>query len=281
MGKRRSPSVPFFLLANVTAAMALSPFLILYRQALLIIPVQVWLLLLATGVFQSVYFAGLAGAYRRGDMSLAYPLARAVPVLLVAGLNLTLGKGDQIGKLAATGMLLVSAGCLILPMPRFRHFRWASYWNATCLLALVAALGTTGYTMIDDAALRQLRGLGPSPLNNIETTLLFITLEAISISLVLGAFLLLQPAQRSLLSEVWRKNRYYAAVTGVIIAATYSLVLLAMAYVSNVSYVAAFRQFSIPLGAILGMTVQGEPRFLPKIAGIAVIFFGLLLVGLG
>ena len=38
-----------------------------------------------------------------------------------------------------------------------------------------------------------------------------------------------------------------------IITGAYGLVLAAMAYVPNVSYVAAFRQMSIPLGAILGV----------------------------
>jgi len=280
LGKRRHPSLPFFLLANAAAALVLSPILILFRHALPLVTAQIWLLLLATGAFQSLYFAGLAGAYQRGDMSLAYPLARSIPVLLVAVLNLLLGKADQIGTLGAAGMVLVSVGCLILPMPHFRQLKLANYWNATCLLALVAAIGTAGYTLIDDEALRHLRGFGSLSLNNLEITLLFIAMEAASISLFLAVFLLWQPSQRALLSQLWRSSRSYAAVTGVIIAATYSLVLLAMAHVSNVSYVAAFRQFSIPLGAILGMSIQGEPRFPPKIAGIAIIFSGLVLVGL-
>jgi len=54
---------------------------------------------------------------------------------------------------------------------------------------------------------------------------------------------------------------------------------VSMNYVSNVSYVAAFRQLSIPLGAIFGMAFLKEPRHLPKIVGIAVIFVGLVLVG--
>jgi uncharacterized membrane protein len=53
-----------------------------------------------------------------------------------------------------------------------------------------------------------------------------------------------------------------------------------MNYVTNVSYVAAFRQISIPLGAVLGMVFFNEPRFKPKIIGITVIFAGLILVGI-
>jgi uncharacterized membrane protein len=62
---------------------------------------------------------------------------------------------------------------------------------------------------------------------------------------------------------------------------TYGLVLAAMAYVSDVSYVAAFRQLSIPIGAVLGLTLQQEPRYQPKIIGIGVVSVGLVLVGIG
>jgi drug/metabolite transporter (DMT)-like permease len=281
LGKRSNPSPGFFLIANATAALLLSPLLIVYRQSVQIIPASVWALLLATGLFQTIYFTGLAQAYRRGDMSLAYPLARAVPVVLVALLNLGLGKGDQIGNWGMAGMALVTVGCLILPLPHFGQFRLQNYLTACGLFALVAAIGTTGYTLIDDTALRLLRTHPSLGLGNTQITLVFITLEATSISLIMGTYTLWRKSERQVLKEIWRKDRYYAAVTGLIILATYSLVLAAMAYVRNVSYVAAFRQFSIPLGAILGMTIQHEPRFPPKMMGIAIVSVGLMLVGVG
>jgi len=50
-------------------------------------------------------------------------------------------------------------------------------------------------------------------------------------------------------------------------------------FVSNVSYVAVFRQLSIPLGAIFGIVFLKEPRYLPKTIGITAIFLGLVLAG--
>ena len=70
-------------------------------------------------------------------------------------------------------------------------------------------------------------------------------------------------------------------MTGVVILTTYGLVLASMAYVTNVSYVAAFRQLSIPIGAVLGFTLQQEPRYLPKLMGIGIVTVGLVLVGTG
>jgi len=51
-----------------------------------------------------------------------------------------------------------------------------------------------------------------------------------------------------------------------------------MTYASNVSYIAAFRQLSIPLGALLGILVQKEPSYAVKLASIGIIFAGLILI---
>ncbi len=61
----------------------------------------------------------------------------------------------------------------------------------------------------------------------------------------------------------------------------YSLVLVSVTFVKNVSYVLAFRQLSIPIGVILGMVLLKEPMYIPRIAGTAVLFIGLVLVTIG
>lgn len=59
---------------------------------------------------------------------------------------------------------------------------------------------------------------------------------------------------------------------------TYGLVLLSMNFVTNVSYVAAFRQLSIPIGSIMGIIFLGESQYLTKISGLITIFSGLVLL---
>ncbi len=54
-----------------------------------------------------------------------------------------------------------------------------------------------------------------------------------------------------------------------------------MAIVSNVSYVAAFRQLSIPIGAGFGIVLLKEPCHKPRICGVATILIGLIMVGMG
>lgn len=283
ISKRRSPSISFFFVTAACAALVVAPVLLYFRAALPLVPPAVWGLLLATGVAQAVYFSGLAGAYRHGDISLAYPLARALPVLAVAAISFLIGKGSEIGRLGLLGMILISAGCVMLPLPHFRRLRLSDYGDAVFQMAILAAAGTTAYTLIDDAALRQLRSLQVLALDNSGVTLLFIALQALSTAVMLGLVVAASTSERQRLAALVADRSLLVSglVTGVVIMATYGLVLASMAYVRNVSYVAAFRQLSIPIGAVLGLTIQKEPRYRPKLAGIAVITVGLVLVGVG
>jgi uncharacterized membrane protein len=54
-----------------------------------------------------------------------------------------------------------------------------------------------------------------------------------------------------------------------------------MAFVDNVSYVVALRQFSIPLGVLFAVIGFGESLKAPKIFGVSITFIGLIAVALG
>ena len=283
ISKRRNPSLAFFFVNVVMVSIVMSPVLVFHRQTLLILPLSFWGGVLATGLAQMVYFVGLAGAYRNGDISLAYPLARSLPVLMVAGFSLMLGHRTEIGNLGLVGMLLITMGCIMLPFPRFQRMRWREYMNIVYIMAFVAAIGTTSYTLIDDYALARLRAW-LLPQQSVQSiTLLYMALQITSTALMMGIGTLLFPSERRQLRQILQPPRQIALglATGLVIMATYGLVLAAMSYVTNVSYVAAFRQLSIPIGAVLGLTIQGEPRYLPKLLGVGIVSLGLVLVGVG
>jgi len=61
----------------------------------------------------------------------------------------------------------------------------------------------------------------------------------------------------------------------------YLMVLVALAFARNVSYVVGFRQLSIPLGTAFGILILKEAPHRPKLAGVAIMFVGLLLVAAG
>lgn len=278
LGKRQNPSTAFFFIASAFAAACFSPLLLVYREAFGFIPGSVWLWLILSSLFEVVYYVGLAGAYRNGDMSVAYPLARSLPVILVAILTGFFGLGKPLSTIGIIGILAVVIGCLLLPLKNLRQVRLSSYLTLCCLLAVVAAVGTTGYTLVDNQALFDLRSSPGIPMSNVQISFFYLALLSVFTAILMGGYILLSSSERLELRKVWKSGKGIALLTGVLIMGTYGLVLTALAYSTNVSYIAAFRQLSIPLGAILGILVQKEPAYPPKLASIGVIFAGLVLI---
>jgi drug/metabolite transporter (DMT)-like permease len=281
ISKKEHPTLAFYLVANTIGVICILPILLLYWNRVPMITGAVWLFMVISGFFLAAYLATLAGAYRAGDISIAYPLIRSLPVIFVFIATLILGKGHQVSGLLIAGIILIAAGCMILPMKSIGDFQLKSYQNLCCFLALLSALGVAGYTIVDDEALRQLREISGMPFSPIEGTLVYMVLEGISCSIWQGIIVLCDIREKKNISAVLKTGKSAAVITGIGIYLTWGLVLASMNYVENVSYVAAFRQLSIPLGAIFGMTLLKEPRYLPKKIGIATIFIGLILAGIG
>ena len=281
LSKSRHPSTAFFFITTIAGMALLSPFLAWHHRALAGIPPRAWMLLGGTGFFMAVYYSSLAGAYRSGHMSVAYPIARASPLIVVSVVALALGRGRQISCDCVLGIVLVVAGCFLVPMRRFSEFRARNYVNAACGLALLAAVGTAGYTILDDEALRSMRNAPAIKLGIWQTTLLYGALETISCALWTMLGMGAGGARAERLLKEWRENGWSAVVAGLAIWGCYLLVLVSLAFVRNVSYVAAFRQLSIPLGVAFGILVLKEPVSAPKIAGTMIMFVGLVLVAVG
>lgn len=280
IGKRRHPSIAFLFLANTLGCLCLAPVLFPYGMVLKSFSASVWWWLLLTGLCQAVYYAGLAGAYRTGDLSFAYPLARSAPVIIVTLFNLLAGRAGQLSAPAIIGMFMVAAGGMLLPMERFSEWRIKRYFTPSALFALMAASGTAGYSLIDDHVLRFLRDIPGLPAAPVPT-LVYAFCEGISSSLFLGVWVLVRREHRVETAQVIRAHFWQAALAGVGIFLAYTLVLIAMGFVRNVSYVVAFRQSSILLGTFLGLWALREPCWLPKLIGVMIIFCGLVFVGLG
>jgi len=282
LSKRRNPSASFFVVASAIGGLTFTPAVVYHMRSPAGFPPQVWGLLGAAGLCVAANYASLAGAYRRGSLSVVYPLARSSPVIVVVAVSLLLGRGDQVSGRCIAGIVLVVAGCFAIPMRRLLDFRLANYLNPSCGLALLAAIGTTGYSIIDDEALRALRAAqGAGDAGSTGAALTYASLEMLFAAGWLSLLILIRPGGRGELWGVLRQDLPYAAAAGVAIICTYVLVLISLEYVRNVSYAVAFRQLSIPLGTLLGIAVLGEAAHLPKLMGTAVMFGGLVLVALG
>lgn len=278
---KRSPSVAFFFVAMGAGSVALLPILVYQYNILLSIPISIWTLLIVSSIFQFIYIAGLAKAYQTGGMSIVYPVIRALPVLLVPLYNILIGNGQQIGWLGLTGMIIIGVSCIIIPMKDFKDFQLANYFNKQTLFALISAIGTCGYSIIDDQTIRSLEQSAQLGLSKTSSSTIFWVLQSILSTGWLGLYSFLSKNEKSNLRLLIKDFNWHPVYTGLILSASYGLILLSMPYVTNVSYVVAFRQLSIPMGATMGIFLLREGLYPPKTVALIFIFLGLIMVSLG
>jgi len=272
-------SVATMFAANLWGCALFFPLLWLPPWPILHLPPMVWLCLAVTGSFEAIYYVALTKAYQSGALSVAYPLARAAPALLVAGLTWLGGWGDPLRGVTFVGVISISLGCLLIPLDAFSAFRWELYRSPGVLWALTAAAGTAGYSLVDGAAMRilgRLSGMG----SLLQLAALYGLLQGMSTLVWLLLLLAARPGERQALASFGKTEWLRAAGIGAGIYLAYALVLLAMTLVTNVSYVVALRQLSIPLGALAGMLLLREPAHPPRLLGMALVFWGLILLGL-
>ena len=96
ISKKEHPSQAFFLVSNTIGVICVLPLLIYFRSHIPLVPTSVWLFVVMSGLFLAAYLATLAGAYRSGDISIAYPLARSLSVIFVLIATFILGKEHQL-----------------------------------------------------------------------------------------------------------------------------------------------------------------------------------------
>lgn len=211
-----------------------------------------WLALSA--VVHVAYIYGLVGAYRHGDFSLAYPVARGGGAL-VAAVGGFLLLGDDLPPLAWAAVAVVALGLGSLVG------RGVS--TAALRMAGLTAAAIGSYTIIDA---RGVRAAADPLAYGLATTVA----AAVGIS---GLYLALGrgPALVRQFPRAWRTW----LVAGACTAAAYALVVVAMRHAS-VGYVAMLRESSVVLGAAIGWLWLKEPLGGHRLASSAVVLVGLL-----
>ncbi len=276
LGKRNAPSLGSFALAYGAGGVALLPLLVL-GPSLTALPGAFWGWLVLSGFCQMLYMGGLAWAYARGEVSVLYPIARALPVVMVPLVSIAWLGNRGLGLWDGVGMLLIMLGALGLPLSRPEARRLASYLSPAMGFALLAAVGTVGYSLIDKQALGVMQGAGHSSLT---AGAVFMVLQALMTLLWALPLLAVLPAERRRLSALRQQGLTMLVATGLMMTCTYGLVLMAMALTDEVSYVVALRQLSIPVGVLMGVLWLKEPASSAKTLSTLVMLLGLLIVAL-
>ena len=218
----------------------------------------------ASVAIHALYFWALGRAYRHGDFSRVYPMARGLGVALVPLVALPVF-GERLSWLGSLGVGLVVLGIAALgAMPTATPASVARAGSAGTAWALVTGLTIAAYSLVDKAGVARLH---PMP---------YIALMGVSLSVVLAPVVL---ADRPALGREWRRHWRTILVASAMNLTSYLLVLFAFR-LSKVGYVVASRELSILFSAFIGSLWLGEGRLAPRLAGASVVLAGVVCVAL-
>ncbi|SNT07506.1 EamA-like transporter family protein [Asanoa hainanensis] len=224
-----------------------------------------WGFLIASVVIHVFYNLGLLAAYRLGDFNQTYPLARGLgPVVVAVFAALVLH--EPLAPLPAVGVLVIAAAIGVLGLTPWRRVRA----NRPAVLAAVfTGLTIATYTLVDGVGVRRSEGAA-------GYTLWLCGLEFAVTALV--AFALRKRVTTPLLAASGRAWLAAAAVT-VLATAAYGLVLWAQTR-GALAAVAALRESSVVVAAVIGMIAFKEPMGRVRVAASVAVALGVALLAL-
>jgi len=209
----------------------------------------------------TAYYTLLLNSYSAGGLSLVYPIARGVAPLLVAAASVPL-LGEPLGSGALIGVVLIalSIGSLAFAGGR-RNFR-----PRAVLLSLATGTSIAAYTLVDGAGARRATN----------------AVSYIACLFVLDAFVLLPAVylrRRGVAIERMRAHFRTGALSGVLAVAAYGIAVWAMTR-APIALVAALRETSVVVAAILGALLLGEPFGKHRVLASIGVAFGIVLLRL-
>ncbi|MEC3862172.1 hypothetical protein VK792_12835 [Mesobacterium sp. TK19101] len=200
------------------------------------------------------YYWLLTVAYRLGDLSLVYPIARGSAPLLVA-LGAQIFTGEHLPPLAWAGVGVVSLGIFLLALRPRGGALPLSGMGAAALVALLI----TAYSIVDGTGVR---------------------LPQMALSYVVWLFIgeILFAAwalwvRRAALPAISRRGLWIGIAGGVVSATAYALALWAKTQ-APIGMVSALRETSVLIAALIGVIAFGE-----RPVGIRLLSGGVVCVG--
>lgn len=264
---RNQRALNMFMSITIVAAILFLPLMLAAEffapPVLTVVP---WNILLG-GALLAVYYVGMTNSYRGGDFTVAYPLARALPVLIVACAEVALG--DAPTWLGWIGILCIAAGSLVVPLQSLQELSIGRYWNKTTLWILLAAFAIAGYTVVDQAGLRQLP-------NGLTFAMRYAIIEAVVGGVIY--FLILRVTSEKIVLPQNLGEWKFPFIATFFVFGSYSLILWAFQSDDRASYVIGLRQISIVLGVVAGAYLFRERGARLRIPAAAVIAVGVILL---
>jgi drug/metabolite transporter (DMT)-like permease len=242
------------------ASVLFSPVLLLCWER---VPAWAWAILAVSAACEALYYFAIARAYRTGDLSQVYPLARGTaPLFVFLWTALLLQEWPSAGGLA--GIALIALGLAVVNLPRLSAWRecWRSLGQTASRWALGAGLCISFYTTLDKVAV------------GLIDALLYTYLAMTLTLLWLTPATLREVGWKGLVRE-WRSSRLSSAVAGLSALSAYAIVLTVMRHGAPASYVGAVREVSVVFGAAVGVLFLGEKGTLMRVLGSVLITCGV------
>ena len=231
--------------------------------ALLFVPApapESWSYLAAGVALQVGYQLLLLGAYRAGDLTQVYPIARGTAPILVAGFSVVF-LGVQLSTAELLGILMIGAG--IVSISLVRQGDGARNLRATWLAGLTGCF-IAAYSLVDGIGAR-LAG----------TAVGYYGWIAIGNAIVFAT--LMELARPGLLRDVPKRARQVFVVGGSASFAAYSIVVWAFTQ-APIALVTALRETSIVFALLIGVFFLGEKLDLSKVFSTLLTVLGAVLL---
>ncbi|WP_449290081.1 SMR family transporter [Paenibacillus chungangensis] len=247
----------FLWLIHVLGIVLFLPFLI--HDIWQGVPLQGYLFMAMTFLFQMSYAFFLPKAYERADMSQAYPIMRGIAALLVPILGVWLF-GERLTLIGWLGVAAIVIGLFAIGglwrLP-WRSF-FTSYWP---ILGVGASI--TCYTLTDKMLLQHISPLSLIALSNVGFSLM-----------------LLRSALASReIAAAW-KRQWGKIVIGTFLApGSYILFLFAMT-LGPVSQLAPIREISTVVGTLFGIWLLKEADGIRRVSFAGLITAGIIAIGI-
>ena len=225
-------------------------------------PARIWPYILASAALALFYRVLLVAAYNRGDLGQVYPLMRGAAPLLLAPLAVIFA-GEPLSAAGYTGVALVSAGILSL-------VTWSALDRRqlhAVVFSLLASITIACYTLVD--------GLGVRASGDV---LMYVVWLEVIEHVPLPAWFLAarRETPAGLLLRQWKTSMVGAANK----LGAYGLVLWAVT-LTAIAQVAALRETSVVIAAVIGHFLFREPFGRKRILASLLVAAGIVLLQFG
>lgn len=221
-----------------------------------------WPFMAVSVALHTAYQAFLVSGYRVGDLNQVYPIARGTAPLAVAVIAVP-AAGERLSALGLVGLLAVAGGLIGLV-----GVRPAGEGHGPAVaFAFATGLVIAAYTVVDGLGVRRAGGA-------VGYAVWLLVADAMPIP----AYVLVRRTDR--LRAAWASTWRRASLGGVLSLVAYGIVLWAQTR-GALAAVAALRETSVILAALIGATVFGEGFGRRRVVAAAVVTAGVVLLNTG